>query len=44
MIEEGKIKSYGISEASEGSIKRANKVYPLTAVQEEYSLFTRDIE
>lgn len=44
MIEEGKIKAYGLSEASEDTIRRSHKVHPLSAVQEEYSLFTRDVE
>ncbi|KRX04333.1 NADP-dependent oxidoreductase domain [Pseudocohnilembus persalinus] len=44
LIEEGKIRFYGLSEASEDSIRRAHKYYPLTAVQEEFSLQTRDIE
>ncbi|KRX03176.1 NADP-dependent oxidoreductase domain [Pseudocohnilembus persalinus] len=44
LIEEGKVKYYGLSEASEDTIRRAHKYYPLTAVQEEYSLSSRDVE
>ncbi len=44
LVKEGKVKYIGISEASPATIRRAHKVHPLTAVQSEYSLMTRDIE
>jgi aryl-alcohol dehydrogenase-like predicted oxidoreductase len=44
LIEEGKILGYGLSEASAATIRRAHAVHPVTAVQSEYSLWTRDIE
>lgn len=43
-IEEGKIRGYGLSEASAETIRRAHAVYPVTALQTEYSLWTRHIE
>jgi len=42
--EEGKIKYIGLSEASANTIRRAHKVHPISAVQVEWSLWTRDIE
>lgn len=44
LVEEGKVKHLGLSEASAETIKRAIKVHPITAVQSEYSLWTRDYE
>src|ERR1700712_5156898 len=44
LIDEGKIRHYGLSEAAPETIKRANDVHPVTAVQTEYSLWTRDPE
>lgn len=44
LVEEGKIKYIGLSEAGSETIKKAHKVYPLTAVQSEYSLFERQVE
>lgn len=44
LVEEGKIKYIGLSEASADTIKRAHAVYPITAVQMEWSLWTREIE
>ncbi|KAK8585691.1 hypothetical protein V6N13_050664 [Hibiscus sabdariffa] len=44
LVEEGKIKYIGLSEASIDTIKRAHKVHPITALQMEYSLWTREIE
>ncbi|XP_012476663.1 perakine reductase [Gossypium raimondii] len=44
LVEEGKIKYIGISEASPETIRRAHAVHPLTAVQLEWSLWTRDVE
>ena len=44
LIEQGKVRSVGISEASSDTIRRAHSVCPLTAVQSEYSLWTRKPE
>ncbi|MFP3465570.1 aldo/keto reductase [Leifsonia sp. SIMBA_070] len=44
LIEEGKIRHYGLSEAAPATIRRANAVHPVTAIQTEYSLWTRDPE
>ena len=44
LIEEGKVKHFGLSEASAKTIRRANAVQPLTAVQSEYSLWWREAE
>lgn len=44
LVEEGKIKYIGLSEANLETVRRAHKVHPITAVQVEYSLWTRDIE
>ncbi len=44
LIREGKVKHFGLSEASAKTIRRAHAVQPLTAVQSEYSLWTRDPE
>ncbi|XWS39263.1 hypothetical protein CRYUN_Cryun18bG0036100 [Craigia yunnanensis] len=44
LVEEGKIKYIGLSEASVDTIKRAHTVHPITALQMEYSLWTREIE
>ena len=44
LIREGKVKHFGLSEAGVGTIRRAHAVQPVTAVQSEYSLWTRDPE
>jgi aryl-alcohol dehydrogenase-like predicted oxidoreductase len=44
LITEGKIRHIGLSEAGVGTIRRANAVHPITALQSEYSLWTRDPE
>lgn len=44
LVEEGKIRYIGLSEASADTIRRAHAVHPITALQTEYSLCTRDIE
>jgi aryl-alcohol dehydrogenase-like predicted oxidoreductase len=44
LVREGKVRYIGLSEASVATIRRAHKVHPLTAVQTEYSLWTRDPE
>ena len=42
LVEEGKIRYLGLSEASPESIRRANAVHPLVSLQMEFSIFTRD--
>ncbi len=44
LVQEGKVKYLGLSEASAETLKRASKVHPITALQTEYSLWTRDAE
>ena len=44
LVEEGKIKHVGLSEASAETIRRASTVHEITALQSEYSLWTRDVE
>ncbi|GMP60814.1 hypothetical protein CsSME_00023525 [Camellia sinensis var. sinensis] len=44
LVEEGKIKYIGLSEASPNTIRRAHVVHPITTLQMEYSRWTRDIE
>lgn len=44
LVEQGKIRGYGLSEAGVATIRRAHAVHPVTAVQTEYSLWTRDPE
>jgi aryl-alcohol dehydrogenase-like predicted oxidoreductase len=44
LIREGKVKHFGLSEAGAQTIRRAHAVQPVTAVQSEYSLWTRDPE
>lgn len=44
LIREGKIRHIGLSEASVATLERAHKVHPITALQTEYSLWTRDAE
>ena len=44
LIQQGKVKHLGLSEASAKTIRRAHAVHPVTAVQSEYSLWTRDPE
>ncbi|MGV9422480.1 aldo/keto reductase [Streptomyces sp. NPDC003674] len=44
LVAEGKVRHIGLSEASAETIRRANAVHPVTAVQSEYSLWTRDVE
>lgn len=41
-VTEGKIRHIGLSEAGQANIRRANAVHPITALQSEYSLWTRD--
>jgi aryl-alcohol dehydrogenase-like predicted oxidoreductase len=44
LVEQGKVRHIGLSEAAPETIRRAHAVYPITAVQTEYSLWTRDPE
>jgi aryl-alcohol dehydrogenase-like predicted oxidoreductase len=44
LVEAGKVRHLGLSEASAATIRRAHATHPITALQTEYSLFTRDIE
>ena len=44
LVEAGKVKALGLSEAGSETIKRAAKVHPITALQSEYSLWSRDME
>ncbi|NID06217.1 aldo/keto reductase [Luteibacter jiangsuensis] len=44
LVEEGKVRHLGLSEASAASIRKAARVHPITALQSEYSLWTRDPE
>ncbi|MFA7603818.1 MAG: aldo/keto reductase [Novosphingobium sp.] len=44
LIREGKVRAFGMSEADAQSIRRAHAVQPVTALQSEYSLWTRDVE
>jgi aryl-alcohol dehydrogenase-like predicted oxidoreductase len=44
LVEAGKVRHLGLSEASATTIRRGHATHPITALQTEYSLFTRDIE
>lgn len=44
LVGEGKVRHFGLSEAGAATIRRAHAVFPVTAVQSEYSLWTRDPE
>jgi aryl-alcohol dehydrogenase-like predicted oxidoreductase len=44
LIRAGKVRFIGLSEAAAGTIRRAHAVHPITAIQSEYSLWTRDPE
>jgi aryl-alcohol dehydrogenase-like predicted oxidoreductase len=44
LVREGKVRFLGLSEASPATIRRAHQEYPITALQTEYSLWTRDPE
>ncbi|MGW0604783.1 aldo/keto reductase [Streptomyces sp. NPDC002640] len=44
LVTEGKIRHIGLSEAGAGTIRRAHAVHPLTAVEMEWSLFSREVE
>lgn len=44
LVKQGKVRYLGLSEASQNTLRRAMKVHPITALQTEYSLWTRDPE
>ena len=44
LVEEGKVRFLGLSEAGASTIRRANKIHQITVLQSEYSLWVRDIE
>jgi aryl-alcohol dehydrogenase-like predicted oxidoreductase len=44
LVDEGKVRFLGLSEVHPNTLRRAHKVHPITAVQSEYSLWTRDPE
>lgn len=44
LVAEGKVRAIGLSEASADTIRRAHATHPISAVQSEYSIFSRDIE
>ena len=44
LVESGKVRYLGISEAAPETIRRAHEIHPITALQTEYSLWSRDVE
>jgi aryl-alcohol dehydrogenase-like predicted oxidoreductase len=44
MVKEGKVRHIGLSEAAPETLRRGHAVHPITALQTEYSLWTRDVE
>jgi aryl-alcohol dehydrogenase-like predicted oxidoreductase len=44
LVQAGKVRHIGLSEASAATLRRAHAVHPITALQTEYSLWTRDVE
>ena len=44
LVKDGKVRYLGLSEASAKTIRRAHKVHPISALQTEYSLWSRDVE
>lgn len=44
LVKEGKVRFLGLSEAAPGTIRRAHAIHPISALQTEYSLWTRDVE
>jgi aryl-alcohol dehydrogenase-like predicted oxidoreductase len=44
LVRQGKVRFLGLSEASAATVRKAHVVYPITALQTEYSLWTRDVE
>jgi len=44
LVEQGKVRHLGLSEAGAQTVRRAHRVHPIAALQTEYSLWTRDVE
>jgi aryl-alcohol dehydrogenase-like predicted oxidoreductase len=44
LVKEGKVRYLGLSEAAAQTVRRAHKIHPISALQTEYSLWTRDVE
>ncbi len=44
LVQQGKVRYLGLSEASPDTLRRAHEVHPISALQTEYSLWTRDVE
>src|SRR2546421_673304 len=44
LVKQGKVKAIGLSEVSPATLRRAHKIYPITALQTEYSLWSREPE
>src|SRR2546423_5727099 len=44
LVAQGKVRYLGLSEAAPDTIRRAQKVHPISALQTEYSLWSRDVE
>jgi len=44
LVEQGKVRHLGLSEAAPQTVRRAHRVHPIAALQTEYSLWTRDVE
>ncbi|HLY49129.1 MAG TPA: aldo/keto reductase [Solirubrobacteraceae bacterium] len=44
LVEQGKVRFLGLSEAAPDTLRRAHEVHPISALQTEYSLWTRDVE
>lgn len=44
LVQEGKVKALGLSEVGADTLRRAQAVHPIAAVQSEYSIFSRDVE
>jgi len=44
LVKEGKVRFLGLSEASSNTIRKANDIHPISALQTEYSLWSRDVE
>jgi aryl-alcohol dehydrogenase-like predicted oxidoreductase len=44
LVQDGKVRYLGLSEAAAGTIRRAHAVHPISALQSEYSLWSRDVE
>lgn len=44
LVQEGKVRYLGLSEVAANTIQRANRIHPITAIQSEYSLITRNVE